>query len=203
MSDEAMTDDLDFERLALIAGGHTAFALLWAGVELGLYALLEEEPGLTLEAIAKRLSIEHQPARILLTGLTALKILTKQKDRYFNARLTGVMLAGDLDESPAGVLGWQARIVYPGLLDFTQALKENRNVGLQRFPGTGNTLYERLTSHPELEQTFQDSMRALSSQANGHLLRNVDFGRFSHLVDVGEETDRTRSPSPTNTRNCA
>ena len=61
---------LDWERLILIAGGHTAFQLLWAGVELRLYDKLSARPGQSLDELAQSLGIAHQPARILLIGLT-------------------------------------------------------------------------------------------------------------------------------------
>jgi len=178
-------NEIDLEHLVLIAGGHTAFSLLWTGVELGLYSLLSNEPGLTLPAVAERLNLEHQPTRILLTGLTALRILRKEDDRYFNAKLTDQLLVPERPGSAAPILGWQAHIVYPGLMDFAQSLKENRNAGLQHFPGPGNTLYERLTAHPHLEKIFQDAMSALSAQANAYLLEGVDFSRLNHALDVG------------------
>ena len=47
---------LDLQTLVLIAGGHTAFQLLWAGVELELYEYLSLKPGSTKEDISKKLN---------------------------------------------------------------------------------------------------------------------------------------------------
>ena len=47
--------EIDLSRLVLIAGGHNAFQLLWAGVELELFTLLSQEPGLSLEQITMML----------------------------------------------------------------------------------------------------------------------------------------------------
>jgi cyclopropane fatty-acyl-phospholipid synthase-like methyltransferase len=58
-------------------------------------------------------------------------------------------------------------------------------VGLEEFPGAGQTLYQRLVHHPNLERIFQEAMSALSRQANACLLEAYDFRRFSHLVDAG------------------
>ena len=33
----SMPTEVDEERLILLSAGHTAFQLLWAGIELGLY----------------------------------------------------------------------------------------------------------------------------------------------------------------------
>ena len=40
-------------------------------------------------------------------------------------------------------------------------------------------------SHPELEQIFQGAMSSLSAQANAYLVQEVDFNRFTHVVDIG------------------
>ena len=83
------------------------------------------------------------------------------------------------------MLGWQAHIVYPGLTDFTESLRQNRNVGLRHFPGSGQTLYERLASHPKLEQVFQQAMSSLSGQANAALAETLDLSGATCLLDVG------------------
>ncbi len=180
-----MPTPVDLERLVLIAGGHAAFQLLWAGVELGVFDRLSEEPGLTRAQLGEKLGIQEYPARVLLTGLAALGLILKEGERYANAPLTEQMLVKSKPSSAAPILGWQAHIVYPGLKHFVAALKQARNVGLEEFPGEGQTLYQRLTSHPHLERIFQEAMSALSRQANAHLLEAYDFGRFSHLVDAG------------------
>ncbi len=79
---------IDLDRLLLIAGGHTAFQLLWAGVELGVFDRLSAEPGLTRKQLAEKIGLGEYPARVLLTGLTALGLILKQGERYTNAPST-------------------------------------------------------------------------------------------------------------------
>lgn len=176
---------LDWERLLLIAGGHTAFQLLWAGVELGLYDTLSEHPGQDLDSVSNALGIGAYPARVLMVGLTALGVVELREGRYSNADLTEQRLVKGKPGYAAPILGWQAHIVYPGLERFVDALREERNVGLECFPGPGRTLYERLTVDKPREKVFQDAMSALSRQANSFLPRAVDFARFSNVVDAG------------------
>jgi len=176
---------LDWERLVLIAGGHTAFQLLWAGVELKVYDKLSARPGQTLDELAQSLEIARQPARILLVGLTALGIIKLEDGCYRNAPLTEDRMVSGKPGYAASILGWQAHIVYPGMMDFVASLKENRNVGLERFTGTEPTLYERLTHDKRLEKIFQDSMSGLSNQANQFLPKAMDFSRFKHVIDAG------------------
>lgn len=177
--------ELDLSKFMLIAAGHSAFQLLWAGVKFNLYTILSREPGLDLHEIARRTELNDYPCRVLLVGLTALGILKKDQERYFNAELTEKMLVKGSPDYFAPILGWQAHIVYPGLVDFVESLRHETNIGLRHFPGNGLTLYERLVNNPELEYIFQDSMSALSSQANYCIVDAYDFGRFSHIVDAG------------------
>jgi hypothetical protein len=177
--------DIDFEHLLLIAGGHSAFQLLWAGIELGLFNFLSASPSATFNELALRLKLKSQPLYILLTGLTALGLLKKVDEGYRNAELVEERLVSGKPGYLGGILGWQAHIVYPGLQNFVESLKQNTNVGLQHFPGQGKTLYERLVSYPEIEKVFQDAMSGLSAQANQHLLNAYDFSHLSHLVDAG------------------
>ena len=83
----SMPTEVDEERLILLSAGHTAFQLLWAGIELGLYDQLSIQPGQTLDELAQALNLARQPARILLIGLTALGIIKLENERYYNARL--------------------------------------------------------------------------------------------------------------------
>jgi hypothetical protein len=176
---------LTSDELMTVMQGHVAFQLLWAGHKLDLFSLLSRKRGSTQAQIAKRLGLADRPARILLIGLTALRIIRKIGEGYANARVTEKWLVPDRPRSFAQVLGWQAEIVYPGLLDFVESLKKNRNLGLARFPGPGNTLYQRLTAQPRLEKVFQASMTALSNQANVELLDKLPLKSSKHLVDMG------------------
>lgn len=180
-----MKDELTYDQLVLIAGGHTAFQLLWAGIELGVFTLLSRLSHASSAEIAEHTQLEAQPLRILLTGLTALKLIIKDEDRYSNSALIEQLASPDSPENMADVMGWQRYIVYPGEVDFVASLQQNRNVGLSRFPGNEATLYERLAHDPTLEKIFQDSMSSLSRSANAMLASQVDFSGIRHLVDAG------------------
>ena len=105
--------ELDFEKLVMIAGGHSAFQLLWAGAELGLYDKLSSRPDMTLDEVAEALSLAYQPARILMIGLTALGLVKRNSEgHYRNADLTEARLVKGKPGYAAPILGWQAHIVY-------------------------------------------------------------------------------------------
>lgn len=180
-----MEDSLSFDELALIAGGHTAFQLLWAGVKLGVFDTLSKTPNLSRADIARAIGIDSQPARILLIGLVSLKLVLKHSDSYRNSHIVDKLLVSSSPDNLADVLGWQNYIVYPGEVDFVAALRQHTNVGLQRFPGEEDNLYARLAHDAKLEKVFHDAMSSLSRSANETLVREVDFGDIRHLVDAG------------------
>lgn len=177
--------EVDWEQLVLIGAGHTAFQLLWAGLELRLFDELSARPQLSLDDLAESLGLKAYPLRVVLIGLVALGILVVRDERYSNATLIEARMVRGKPGFVGGILGWQAHIVYPGMMDFVQSVRESRNVGLERFAGTESSLYERLTHDKFLENIFQDSMTGLSNQANHFLPKAVDFGQFKHVVDAG------------------
>ncbi|MEM9150179.1 MAG: methyltransferase [Cyanobacteria bacterium P01_F01_bin.3] len=180
-----MNNELTFDELALIAGGHSAFQLLWAGVSLGVFDRLSEQPDMTLSQLAEILELEEQPARILLSGLATLKLLVKSEDSFRNCDIVEQVFVRSSEGNMVDVLGWQAHITYPAQVDFLESLRRNTNVGLRHFPGEGNDLYHRLAYNPDLEQVFHDAMSSLSRSANSVLCDQADFTGVNHLVDAG------------------
>ncbi|MFD0446959.1 methyltransferase dimerization domain-containing protein [Streptomyces indonesiensis] len=62
---------------------HYRFQFLSAAFQLGLFALVEKEPGLAVGEIATRLGLKEQPTRILLLGCTVFGLLDKKGDSYY------------------------------------------------------------------------------------------------------------------------
>jgi ubiquinone/menaquinone biosynthesis C-methylase UbiE len=181
--------EISFDELALVGQGHSAFQILWAGVELNVFDLLSKSRGRLKEAqIAAKLGLDPIPMRILLNGLLTLKLIVRDKKTgtFRNAALAEANLTAANPRNLRAVLGWQRHIVYPAAGDFVESLRTNRNIGLRHFPGEGDTLYSRLASnHPELETCFQNAMRSLSTSANAHLVEYLDLRKQKHLVDIG------------------
>jgi SAM-dependent methyltransferase len=173
-------------QMCLVMGGHIYFQTLSAAVQLDLFTQLARKGPLSREAIAAVLGIAEKPARILLLGCSALGLVRRHRDgRYGNTRLADVLLNSDHPRNFLAVIRWQHFINYRAMFHFGEAIRENRNVGLEEISGQGQTLYERLSANPELEKIFQDAMQAISVQANHLLVESVDFSRFSHVLDVG------------------
>jgi L-tyrosine C(3)-methyltransferase len=174
-----------FERMYLIVGGHIFFQTLSAAVELDLFSLLDKHKQMTREEIATSLNCAQQPIRILLLGCTALGLLRKRGAFYSNALLSRSLFVRNAPRNVLDVVRWQHHINYRAMSHFADAIRANANVGLQEFPGTESTLYERLAHDERLERIFQDAMKSISVQANAMLVRSLDFRDAKYLVDVG------------------
>ena len=83
------------------------------------------------------------------------------------------------------IVQWQHHINYRPMHRFYDAIKANRNVGLDELEGDEGTLYERLAHNSRLEAIFQNAMEGISVQANAMFARFVDLSNVRHLVNVG------------------
>lgn len=180
-----MKEDLDFDGLVLIACGHTAFQLLWAGVQLDVFDALSKTPNMTRDEIAAKIGLKPQPSRILMTGLAALKLVQKDGERFRNAPIAEKLLTRASPDNMIDVLGWQAHIVYPTAVDLVDSLKQFKNVGLRHFKGDADNIYHRLPHNPFIAKVFHDAMSSLSRSANADLAKLKVFDEIKHLVDAG------------------
>jgi ubiquinone/menaquinone biosynthesis C-methylase UbiE len=178
-------DAFEMNRLYLILGGHIFFQTLRAAVELDLFTYIKKNGPCTHLELAAACAIEMKPMRILLLGLTSLGLLVKKNERYDNSREANMFLVTDEPENFVNIIRWQHSINFPSIFHFLDALRSNDNAGLQVFPGTQPTLYERLSLNPDLEKIFQDAMQSISMMANRLLAENIDLSSSKHLLDVG------------------
>jgi ubiquinone/menaquinone biosynthesis C-methylase UbiE len=188
-SREEFVEDLlyeeDRERFWLILGGHIFFQTLSAAVRLDLFSLLSKERGLTRSQIATHLGIKEKPARILLLGCTVLRLLRKEGTIYTNSPLAELLLTRGSPKNIISFVELEHHVIYKAMHSFYDAIKANKNVGLNEFKGSEPTLYQRLVHYPDLEKIFQDAMEDISVQANAAFAQFVDLSHVKHLVDVG------------------
>lgn len=174
------------KRTYMILGGHIHFQTLSAAVQLDLFTMLARNKGMTRAKIAQTLGVAEKPIRILLLGCSALGLVRRKADgRYVNSFLANQLLNGDRPRNILAAIRWQHYINYRPMIHYADAIRANQNVGLEEISGQGQTLYERLASHPELESIFQAAMEDISVQANKLLAESVDFRGFHSLLDVG------------------
>lgn len=173
------------DYLRIIIHGHTAFELLRTGLEFDLFEQLEEAGGMDLQEVANALGVEEQPARVLLLGLASLLLLEKEGDKYVNSSLARRKLLKKGERFLGPLIDIQDKIINATMVDFAESIRKNTNVGLRHLEGPGDTLYSRLTAHPELQKVFYDNMGDASARAFAQFLDNYDFSGVRHAIDVG------------------
>ena len=174
-----------YQRIYLLMGGHIFFQTLSAAVEFDLFSLLHRHKRMTRAQIAEALKCAEQPIRILLLGCTTLGLLHKRGRSYSNTMLARTLLVRSSAKNIVDVVRWQHQINYRAMFHFADAIRANTNTGLEEFPGTERTLYERLTHDKWREQIFQDAMESISVQANAMLVRSLNLRGAKYLLDVG------------------
>ena len=171
------------ELLRLVMFGHLHFQSLWAGVELGVFEAIGRKGPRSTEELGAETRLAPQPMRMVAANLAALGLLERRGELLDNGPLVRKFLLKSSEPSLVPVIRWQARIVYPGVEDYVRSLRENRNVGVDRFPGPGSTLYERLVAQPDLEKVFQDAMASMPS--NSFLATHMPLEGVRSLCDCG------------------
>lgn len=181
-------EPLTHDEITQILFGQAAFQYLRAGCELDLFELLQQRPGLSRDEIREALGLQDRALDILLLGTTALRLLSRTGSGYANNPAVSDLFAAGRWDLMRAVVGFEAYIAYPGLMDFTESLRDNTNVGLRRIPGDQPDLYRRLTENPRLSEVFYRFMHAWSDMASRYLVEYVDYRDASRVLDVGGGT---------------
>ncbi|MEU6485704.1 methyltransferase [Streptomyces sp. NPDC046887] len=176
---------LTTDGLVRILFGSSAFQMLNAGRNLGLFRLLRSSPGLTAREVERELGLAERPVQILLLGTTALGLTVREGEGYRNAGLLDGLFADGTWEIIDDLIDYEERIVRPAEVDFTESLRADTNVGLRRIKGSGPDLYHRLSADPELEQLFYRCMRSWSRLSNPVLVEKADLTGVRRVLDVG------------------
>src|SRR5581483_10142911 len=123
-------EPLGMDGLSRILFGHSAFQYLNAACELGLFDCLAETPWIGRDEIAERLGLEQRSCDILMLGTTALGLVELVDGKYACAQIiVELRESGDWARF-VDTVAFEQHIVYVPQVDFTQSLKESRNVGL-------------------------------------------------------------------------
>jgi len=179
------SNQLSMNELLLYVHGAAVIQLLRSGVELNAFTLLHEYRHLTLQELNAHIRIDEQSIRTLFMGLTSLRLVQKEGDRYANSRVIEELIAGGDWEVFKALVMFQAYIVYPGQIDYLESLIAGQNVGIRRYPGEGDTLYEKFRFDPRTKNIFYLYMNRYSDYAIPYVLAKVDFSSARQVLDVG------------------
>jgi ubiquinone/menaquinone biosynthesis C-methylase UbiE len=163
----------DIESLLEIGWAYWRSQVLFAGVELGVFELLQEGDKESAK-IAKKLGTDPRATEMLLNALVALKLLSKKKNRYRNTPLTSQYLL-------------KGATAYQG--DRIRHLHNlwKRWERLQESIRTGRSALEEKEAEPDPQKVrdFMTSMHNYARLKSKRLLKRLNAKTFHRLLDLG------------------
>jgi 2-polyprenyl-3-methyl-5-hydroxy-6-metoxy-1,4-benzoquinol methylase len=152
------------------AAGFMMSKHLFAANDLGLFAKLADRP-LTLDELARDLSIPPRTARITADAMVALGFLEKQDDRYRNSSVSQTFLSGKTPADLRPFLRFWNHISYPKWQHLEEALRTNRSV--------------RGDLDPDQQRIFSEGVAAIQAGPAHAMAEKYDFTRHRKVLDLG------------------
>jgi SAM-dependent methyltransferase len=174
-----------YDRFQLIANGPALFNAVVTGLELDIFGFLSGHPGASFDDLHDAVGIAPHHLRVLMLGLCATGLVTRQDSRYANSAFADANLAPHGDSWRDILIGWQ-RIYYPAFAHTTAAMRECSNMtALTAHPGTEPTLYQRLAHDPVAEAVLHRSMASFTQLTMPGLVEAADLSGVRRLLDIG------------------
>jgi ubiquinone/menaquinone biosynthesis C-methylase UbiE len=185
----AAADGDDERTLSLVLGGFAFFQAVATACQIDLFGHLSRNSGMTTAEISADLELPLQSTRILLLACTSLGLLHRDPKTggYANARLAERSFVRGSRGDLFPLLDAYSKLHYPAFTHTLEAIRTGTNSGLACFPGSGDTIYERIAQYPELEQVFHDWMRCLNGFGQSWL-QVPELSRATHVIDAGGGT---------------
>jgi len=176
----------EWKQLCGVMNGYVYSQTLVTACDLDLFTCLSAHAGATQAQVAQSLGLSPHGARVLMLACCAAGLVVRDGagGGYRNSEIAEKVLVSGSRYSMLPFIQFNHRVQERCVGHLTKALKENRNAGLDEFPGGGATLYERLTEYPDLENLFHDAMGAYT-RLSPKIVHLAEFSAVRHLLDVG------------------
>jgi len=175
----------EWRQLCEIMNGYIYSQTLVTACDLQLFTYLSRNQGATRDDLRRNLGLSEYCTRVLMLAACAVGLVRREESgRYYNSDIAEKLLVAGSPQSMLPFVRFNYEVQQRGSRQLTKALKENRNAGLDEFPGSGTTLYQRLADYPELENLFQEAMGAYT-RLSPKMLELREFSEVGRLIDVG------------------
>jgi precorrin-6B methylase 2 len=176
----------EWKELCEVMNGYIYSQTLVSACDLELFTYLSDHPGASRENLQRGLGLTEYCTRVLMLAActTGLVLREPKTGKYYNSGLAQRVLVKGSPQSMLPFVQFNYRIQQRGSSQLTRSLRENRNAGLDEFPGEGANLYERVAGNHELENLFHDAMGAYT-RLSPKMLELKEFTKVRHLVDIG------------------
>lgn len=180
-------NDADWRHLFQTMNAYINSQALFTACELDLFTILSLNKQMSLDQIAEHLNFSRHSTRILLLCICNTKLIVKdpETNTYHNSSAAEKLLVATNKHTMLNFIKFNALIQEPTTKYFTRSLQNEKNLGLDAFPGEGETLYQRLCEYPELEEVFQKAISDYSIWLISNLLKFNLFDNCNKMLDLG------------------
>jgi len=173
----------EYAALQPIVFGYATFEALFAACEVGLFAKLADQPGMTLDEVTSAIKLPRHSTRMLLLTCSSIDLVVKNGDRYYNSYISEKILIPGRPKCAIPFIRSGQYLQYKGFYHLLDALKQEKNVGVQEY--SEGHLYDRVAANPELEPVLYEVMAAIWELSHPGLNDIPEFRQVRHLLDVG------------------
>lgn len=169
------------DRFAELGHGFMASKVFLTAVSLGVFTELAKGP-LDAEALMARLKLHPRAARDFLDTLVALKVLTRDADRYANTPAADAFL----DRAKPEYIGGWFEMLDRRLFRFWASLEEGLRTGRpQNEIKTGEDAFAAIYADPALLGTFLHAMSGKVSTYGEPMAAKFPWKDYSTVIDIG------------------
>jgi precorrin-6B methylase 2 len=159
---------------------------MFAAVSLGIFDLLEREPG-SLAAVAADLRVEADPLERLLDACVGLKLLRRNGTLYENEPLASAYLCRTSKTTLTGYILYSNAALFQMWSHLEDAVREGTPRWKQTF-GVDGGIFDHFFRTEEAKQTFVQGMHGLGLLSSPKVVAAFDLAPFQKLVDLGGAT---------------
>src|ERR1700730_7787927 len=168
-------------QLWLLIQSHRVTAVIYVAAKLGILELLRDGP-LSVNELAKSTGADKQALDRLLVALSTIGICTAAGEGRYSLTEMGAGLDGTAEQSFKAWAIFEGQMLYNrwnGLLDSIVTGKT-----AAQLQGVSDS-FDLMARNPEAVSIFNAAMVDVTRFVTPDVLRAYDFGRTTHLMDVG------------------
>jgi ubiquinone/menaquinone biosynthesis C-methylase UbiE len=179
----------DSTRLESVLMGPLSLEFVRTGCNVGLFDLLQERPGLTLEELHRTLKIAVYPLAVILPGLCSLGLLHKIGGQFYNAPLlVQPFLKGAYNDLFRKHLEYMHHVIAPAGMYLQETVLENRPVGLHQLFGQTDDYYHAISIDVARRPYFYNFIGTYTQVNRDRVAGLPFFSAFPKILDAGGNT---------------
>lgn len=168
-------------KLFDLVQSHRVTAVIYVAAKLGVAELLRDGPQ-SIEALAKATGADRHALGRLLTALSTVGICARAGDGRYSLTETGTALDGAADHSVKSWVIFEGEMLSKSWSGLLESIMTGKTAA--QLLGLSNS-FDLMSRSPENVRIFNAAMADLTRLVTPHILSAYDFGRISHLMDVG------------------